>query len=346
MNMAYISKVKRLKKCTELNFVIIYIKLIFFRKKGRRMAENIERVMNKIPELRGYTSIHSINKGFSTDEKWRVDLLNDSKYFVRISDIRHAEHKKVAFNYMKKFKTLGVPVPSTICSIELEEENKYIEITEFTKGTDGEEILPTLSSQEQFEIGRQAGEALKIIHSIQNKSLQETWESYRIKKYNNYLKEFEKLDVKCFSLAPVIQYIDSHIHLLRNRPVHFLHDDFHPANIMVHSKKLQAVLDFDRYEWGDPIHDFHKIALFTRNISVSFAVGQIKGYFKGNPPSHFWTLYTTYVAMVFVSDIVWSIKNTPNHIDKMVKRLNTVLIDHQNFTNSIPVWYKDNDNDR
>jgi len=343
MNVAYISKMKRLKKRTELKFGIIYIKIMFFRKKGKRMAENIERVMNKIPEVREYTSIHSINKGFSTDEKWRVDLLNDLKYFVRISDIRHAEHKKVAFNYMKKFKTLGVPVPSTICSIELEEESKYIEITEFTEGTDGEEILPTLSSQEQFEIGRQAGEALKIIHSIQNKSSQETWESYRIKKYNNYLKEFEKLEVKYFSLAPVIQYIDSHIHLLRNRPIHFLHDDFHPSNIMVHSKKLEAVLDFDRYEWGDPIHDFHKIALFTRNISVPFAVGQIKGYFKGNPPAHFWTLYTTYVAMVFVSDIVWSIKNTPNHIDKMVQRLNTVLDDHQNFTNHIPIWYKDND---
>ncbi|MGG1369546.1 aminoglycoside phosphotransferase family protein [Priestia megaterium] len=306
------------------------------------MTEIIERIINKIPELTGYTKIHSINKGFSKDEKWRVGLPNDLKYFVRVSEICHAKHKKVAFNYMKKFKSLGVPVSSTVCSIDLEEESKYIEITEFTEGTDDEEILPTLSSQEQFEIGIQAGEALKIIHSVQNKSPEENWDSYQIKKYNDYLEEFEKLEVKYFSLAPVIQYIDSHIHLLRNRPVHFLHDDFHPANIMVHPKKLQAVLDFDRYEWGDPIHDFHKIALFTRNISVPFAIGQIQGYFKGNPPSHFWALYTTYVAMVFVSDIVWSIKNTPNHIDKMVQRLNTVLDDHQNFADSIPVWYKTN----
>lgn len=306
------------------------------------MTLTIERIINKVPELREYVEIHSIDKGFSKDEKWRVDLPNDFKYFVKVSDIRHAKHKKVAFDYMERFKLLGAPVPSTVCSIELEKEGKYIEITEFVNGTDAEEILSTLSSQEQFEVGRQAGEALKVIHSVQSESTQKTWYSYRIKKYNNYLKEFEKLEVKYFSLAPAIQYIDSHLHLLENRPVHFLHDDFHPANIIVHSKRLKAVLDFDRYEWGDPIHDFHKIALFTRNISVPFAIGQIQGYFRGNPPSHFWELYTTYVAMVFVSDIVWSIKNTPNHIDQMIQRLNTVLDDHKNFTNIIPSWYEEN----
>lgn len=40
--------------------------------------------------------------------------------------------------------------------------------------------------------------------------------------------------------------------------------------------------------------------------------------------------------MVFVSDIVWSIKNTPNNTDRMVQRLKTVLNDHQNFTKANP----------
>lgn len=305
------------------------------------MTVTIEKIINNIPELREYVGIQSINKGFSKDEKWKVELPNDLKYFIKVSDICHAKHKKVAFNYMKKLSLLGAPVPSTVCAVELQKEGKYIEITEFVDGSDAEEILSTLYSQEQFEIGKQAGEALKVIHSIQSDRQEKTWGPYIIKKYNNYLKEFEKLEVKYFSLDTAIKYIDSHLHLLENRPIHFLHDDFHPANIIIHSKRLKVILDFDQYEWGDPIYDFHNIALYTRNISVPFAIGQIQGYFKGNPPSSFWELYTTYVAMVFVSDIVWSIKNTPNHINQMIERLNTVLDDHENFANSIPSWYKE-----
>jgi len=306
------------------------------------MEPIIEKLISKVQIIREITHIQAINKGFSQDEKWKVEVLSGKQYFIRVSDICHAEHKRVAFDYMKTFKELGIPVANPISSVELYEEEKYIEIVEFMEGLDGEEILPILSSKEQYEVGRQAGEALKLLHSIEQKNGKEKWDSYRIKKYEYYLKEHEKLDTKYFNLESTLKYIDDNIHLLKKRPVHFLHDDFHPANLMIHSKKLHAILDFDRYEWGDPIHDFHKIALFTRNISVPFAIGQIHGYFKGDPPNLFWQLYTTYVAMVFVSDIVWSVKNTPDSLDKMVSRLHTVLDDHEHFTKDIPKWYKNN----
>jgi len=305
------------------------------------MATTIEKLINKVPMGKEITKIQEINKGFSQDEKWKIEVRNGKQYFIRVADISHAEHKRVAFDYMKTFKELGVPVPEPISALKLHEEAKYIEITEFMEGLDGEEILPTLSPKEQYEVGRKAGEALKMVHSIQLKDVEETWDSYRIKKYDHYLKEYEKLEIKYFNLEATRRYIDKHLHLLKKRPVRFLHDDFHPANLMIHSKKLHAILDFDRYEWGDPVHDFHKIALFTRNISAPFAIGQIHGYFKGNPSILFWQLYTTYVAMVFVSDIVWSVKNTPNSLDKMITRLHTVLDDHEHFTKDIPNWYKD-----
>jgi aminoglycoside phosphotransferase (APT) family kinase protein len=85
-----------------------------------------------------------------------------------------------------------------------------------------------------------------------------------------------------------------------------LHGDFHPANMMFRSGKLTAMVDFERYKWGDPDYDFNKVALFTRNVSTPFAVGQIHGYFGGEPPAGFWNRYALYAAMVTVSDFVWS----------------------------------------
>ncbi|MFD3445568.1 hypothetical protein ACFDTO_13300 [Microbacteriaceae bacterium 4G12] len=84
----------------------------------------------------------------------------------------------------------------------------------------------------------------------------------------------------------------------------------------------------------------YKVVLFSRNISTPFAIGQVHGYFNVEPQSEFWKLYSLYAAMTFVSDIVWSYKNTPNHLHETAQRLQTILDDHQGFTTYIPSWYK------
>lgn len=66
-----------------------------------------------------------------------------------------------------------------------------------------------------------------------------------------------------------------------NRPNRFQHDDFHPSNILVQSNSYAGTIDFNRYDWGDPFHDFFKIAYFSREISIPFSIGQIDGYFDG-----------------------------------------------------------------
>ncbi|MGQ0439958.1 phosphotransferase, partial [Bacillus sp. B-TM1] len=58
----------------------------------------------------------------------------------------------------------------------------------------------------------------------------------------------------------------NHKDLLKNRPITFLHDDFHPANSMIHNKEF-IVIDFGGYDFGDPIHDFYNVAIFTTNLS-------------------------------------------------------------------------------
>jgi hypothetical protein len=51
-----------------------------------------------------------------------------------------------------------------------------------------EDALPRLSPREQYEAGKQAGMALKTIHSLVKASPDKTWEMYRWRKYERYLK--------------------------------------------------------------------------------------------------------------------------------------------------------------
>ncbi len=80
--------------------------------------------------------------------------------------------------------------------------------------------------------------------------------------------------------------------------------------------------------------------MFTVDISIPFAVGQVHGYCGGEPPLRFWKLYALYAAMIFPADIVWTNRITPNLVDEMKIRLRRTLEEHHGFTSYTPSWYK------
>jgi aminoglycoside phosphotransferase (APT) family kinase protein len=64
---------------------------------------------------------------------------------------------------------------------------------------------------------------------------------------------------------------------LKNRPNQFQHDDFHLKNIIVQDKHYVGVIDFNGYDWGDPLHDLVKVALFSREVSILIPRGKFSG---------------------------------------------------------------------
>ncbi|MBP2145850.1 aminoglycoside phosphotransferase (APT) family kinase protein [Methanofollis sp. W23] len=134
--------------------------------------------------------------------------------------------------------------------------------------------------------------------------------------------------------------------LMKNVEPSFQHDDYHPANIIVDEGTFGGVIDFNRCDWGDPIHDFYKTALFSRNVSVPFSVGQIDGYNGGNVPDEFWKKYSLYAAMSIVPDIVWSYRysihtGTSEQIERSQRTIRTILSDHEGFELDVPLWYRE-----
>ncbi|EEK83551.1 phosphotransferase enzyme family protein [Bacillus cereus ATCC 4342] len=240
---------------------------------------------------------------------------------------------------MKQLESLHIPTPKLIHFIKLEELNKCVQVFEWGQGVNGEEGLSKLSAEEQYHAGRKAGEVLKRIHSIEKESASSKWGTARWNKYERYIEALADYEVNFLDLKPVLTFVENHKDLLKNRPITFLHDDFHPANSMIHNKEF-IVIDFGGYDFGDPIHDFYNVAIFTTRISKPFAVGQVRGYCGGEPSLHFWKLYSLYAAMTFPADIVWTNRSTPHLVGDMKERLNGILEDHNQFSSYIPQWYQ------
>lgn len=281
-----------------------------------------------------------IPKGFSFDQKYKIELENDERYFIKVCDIATRERKHEEYEYMCHFESLSIPMPKLLDFVNLGKLNQCVQVFEWISGENGEDILGKLTEKEQYTAGKRAGEVLKTIHTMKKDDVEEPWEVYRWNKYERYLQALAEYKVDFIDLNAVLAFVENHKSLLHNRPTVFLHDDFHPANIMIHQNKFCSVIDFARFDFGDPIHDFYKMALFTTDISIPFAVGQVHGYCEGKPSLHFWKLYALYAAMIFPADIVWANRVTPNLLDGMKMRLRRILEEHNGFTSYIPSWYK------
>ncbi|MFP3413709.1 aminoglycoside phosphotransferase family protein [Bacillus sp. SIMBA_074] len=302
----------------------------------------MEEMLREIERKLGWPHIvkcTAITKGFSHEEKYKVELENRETYFVKVCDSANFERKQEEYTYMKQLESLHIPTPKLTHFIRLEELNKCVQIFEWIDGVNGEESLGKLSVKEQYAAGKRAGEVLKRIHTIEKENVIASWETFQWNKYERYLKALADLEVDFLDMKPVLTFVENHRDLLKNRPITFLHDDFHPANSMIHDKEF-IVIDFGGYDFGDPIHDFYNVAIFTTRISKPFAVGQVHGYCGGEPSLHFWKLYSLYAAMTFPADIVWTNRTTPHLVEDVKERLNRIIEEHNHFSSYIPKWYQ------
>ena len=80
----------------------------------------------------------------------------------------------------------------------------------------------------------------------------------------------------------LINYINQNRHLLKDRPQSYHHGDYHIGNMMIEKDNLK-IIDFDRYDYGDPFEEFNRI-VWSAQKSPLFASGMVDGYFNDNPP--------------------------------------------------------------
>ena len=233
-----------------------------------------------------------IDKGWSGDKKYMAVTSGGEKFLYRVSGKETYDVKKAEFEMMKKLADLNLPISN---SLEFgENEDGVYSVQTWIEGEDAEEKIPTLTREEQYRLGTDSGKILQKIHSIPAPSTQEDWETRFNRKMDRKIEGYLACPIKAEGGENFIRYINANRHLIKNRPQTFQHGDYHIGNMMIGKDGRLFVIDFNRFDFGDPWEEFNRI-VWCAQKAPAFARGMLDGYFDGRVPDVFFeTLLLTF----------------------------------------------------
>lgn len=278
-----------------------------------------------------------VDKGWSGDQKYCAETANGMKYLLRTSEPGSYEKKKAEFDVMCEVERLGIPMCRPI---DFGETDEFVySIQTWIHGADAEEVIVSFSDDRQYAFGLTAGRILKKIHSIPAPKTQEEWESRFNKKIDRKIRGYHDCPLKFGGAEYMLRYIEENRHLLHGRPQSFQHGDYHIGNMMIDQNGTLTVIDFNRFDYGDPWEEFNRI-VWCAQISPLFASGMVTGYFGREVPMEFWRLLALYISSNTLSSVYWAIPFGQQEIDTMMNQAREVLEWYDNMNNPVPNWYR------
>lgn len=296
----------------------------------QRIGRQLESRLGTVREIK------KIEKGFSDEEKYMVTTL-PGVFLLRVSPEKTCSRKIEEFKIMKKLFEEGVRCNRPIDLFADEDDNKIYSLFSYLPGCDAEDNINGLPEPAQFEIGFQAGLDLKKINSLE--AAAGTWKKRKSAKHEYYLKQYRECGYRFENDARVIDFIETNLDRIESGPDRLQHDDFHLGNIVINGDKYSGILDFNRFDWGDPLHEFVKLEWFTWPVSREFARGQIAGYFgKEGAGRKTCLILSVYIAMSIFSTIVWTLKFHPHTMPFIENRVRSILTSYDYFNRIQPEW--------
>jgi len=284
-----------------------------------------------------FTAKTPITKGWSSDKKYCVTAEDGTKYLLRVSELAEHKRKKAEFDIMRKFAAAGIPMNEPV-ELSVCEDGVHMLLT-WIDGEDLDDVLPTLSEQEQYALGVQAGEILRKMHAMEDLPDCPEWGAAYGRKIDDHITKYLGCGM-CFAGDVVfLSYIERNRHLLIRRfPMCRTHGDYHVGNLMLSPSGELRVIDFERHGISTPWSTFTSIK-FSANLCPQFATGQVRGYFGGEPPADFWELHAFFMAANNIHALPWSMRFGQKEIDFAHKLLANILHWHDDFRNPVPIWY-------
>ncbi|HHW3828294.1 TPA: aminoglycoside phosphotransferase family protein [Streptococcus suis] len=277
-----------------------------------------------------------LTKGWSTDQKYKVQLEDGRLGLLRIAERPAYEAKQLEFQLVENLFGLGLPVAEPL-SFWADDLSVYT-LYEWMEGQDMNDLATSLSEQTLYELGCQSGKFLRTLHALPIDQSLRDWNSFYQAKIDNKLAAYQAASHSYPNGQAMIAFVQANRHLLEGRPIAYHHGDFHTGNFLRGQDGRLKILDFDRYDIGDPWEEFNRL-IFTADLSLAFARGQVDVYFDGAIPEEFWKLMALYVTVNSLGALSWAEQVDSEQIPLMKLQAQKISEWYEYFNHHLPKWY-------
>ena len=297
----------------------------------------MESVLKSIAVCQSAKIVKKVEAGWSSDVKYYVLDAHNREYMLRLSDISQDQSKRIEFERIQNFNTLDFEMSRAVEFGTCNPGSMVYMLLTWVAGESLESSLKVLSEQKQYELGIKAGKILKAIHDLPTIEVVDVLA--KKEKMLEKLARYERCGYRVEQDDKIINYIKSHLDDLNDLKAVMNHGDYHVGNLILTSDFEVGVIDFNRMQVSDHVEDFYKVQSFNVEVSIPFSIGQIHGYFQGNPSEEFWKVLALYNAYAALNSITWATKFGQEEIEGMIRRCRQTMKDYDSFTQVVPRWY-------
>lgn len=283
-----------------------------------------------------WKTVVEVKKGWSSDRKYHIVCNNNEELLLRVSDGDTFEAKEKEYAVIEHLSRLDYSMSEAI-AFGVCHEGVYM-LLKWVKGKSMEEELPLLSITEQYNLGLQSGKILQQIHNAKLESPVFSWEEMFNKKMDRKIEMYSNCSTKYRNGHLFIDYINKSRSLLSDRPIVLQHGDYHCGNMIYTIDGDVGIIDFNRYDFGDPWEEFNRI-VWDVDCSHYFAAGRIDGYFDNDVPHEFFDLLALYISSNTLSSLPWAVPFGEKEVETMKLQARMILEYYDNFSTTIPSWY-------
>ncbi len=296
----------------------------------------MERLLELIRIQYDFDQAEFIDKGFSNARKYILYQSGKAVYLLRVYDGESYLRRAEEYKYIQQHYNNGVICQKPIHHDYVPELGLCYILLTYIEGESGEIVLPYLTVEQQTEQGYKSGQQLRKIHKIVPE-IDLNWAEKRYVKYEQKKNKVRELGVNFHRQKEIERFIEAHFDLLKESMVCFQHDDFHPSNLIFQEHKIIGVIDFSRFDWGDPWEEFFKLPKYTCAISTHFAWGQVMGYFDGIIPEDFWMKYHLFVALNQHATLIGGFQS--QRVKETIHKISQTIESHDFIECGAPKWF-------
>ena len=289
-----------------------------------------------IPGSDTFLEVTEIKRGWSVDRKFHIKT-QTTPLLLRVAPLDYLEKRMQEFEILQTLAVLDINCSKPIRFGKLSEHAICYSILTWVEGTDASEILPKLPVDEQYALGLRAGSAFaKIQRTVPIPDNLPDWKKKFSAKVERNIGLFLDSKIELTNADAIITYLQTNKHLLQGRPQSFHHGDFHVGNLVINADYELGIIDFNRWDFGDPWEEFNRI-IWSVKVSTPFTNGLLHGYFENNIPQQFWPLLKYYLLATLIGSLYWAMPFGENDVDTAIE--NIELVDAWFTTTDIPYWY-------